>query len=134
MIPSGTTCDPNTPRTSSGIPSTSLFPVLFTQTGSRRLVFAHSPDNFRFLLRHSPTTFSFITLRRRRSGWGRKAGSVSNGDFSIYLRDWSLITGRRGGCKMGGWHVKFYPYEKGGGAEKVLAMLKRGRGAQQVLR
>ena len=25
-----------------------------------------------------------------------------------------------------GEHVKFYPYEKGGGAEKVLAMLKGG--------
>ena len=31
------------------------------------------------------------------------------------LRDWSLITGRGGGYKMGGGgHVKFYPYEKGG--------------------
>ena len=27
---------------------------------------------------------------------------------------------------MGGGHVKFYPYEKGGGAKKVLAMLKGG--------
>ena len=30
---------------------------------------------------------------------------------------------------MGGWgggHVKFYPYEKGGGTEKVLAILKGG--------
>ena len=26
----------------------------------------------------------------------------------------------------GGGHVKFYPYEKGGGAEKVLAILKGG--------
>ena len=43
----------------------------------------------------------------------------------IYLRDWSLITGR-GGYKMGGGgHVKFDPYEKGG-AEKLLAMLKGG--------
>ena len=25
-----------------------------------------------------------------------------------------------------GGHVKFYPYEKGGGAEKVLAILKGG--------
>ena len=32
---------------------------------------------------------------------------------------------------MGGGHLKCYPYEKGGGgAEKVLAMLKGG--AQQV--
>ena len=32
------------------------------------------------------------------------------------LRDWSLITGREGGYKTGGGgHVKFYPYEKGGG-------------------
>ena len=47
------------------------------------------------------------------------------------LRDWSLITGRGGGGgggatkrQGGGGHVKFYPYEKGGGAAKVLAMLK----------
>ena len=30
------------------------------------------------------------------------------------LRDWSLITGRRGATKREGGHVKFYPYEKGG--------------------
>ena len=29
-------------------------------------------------------------------------------------------------------HVKFFPYEKGG-ADKVLAILKGGGGAQQVL-
>ena len=50
------------------------------------------------------------------------------------LRDWSLITGS-GGYKTGeggGGHVKFYPYEKrGGGAEKVLAMLKGG-GTQKL--
>ena len=34
------------------------------------------------------------------------------------IRDWSLITGRGGGgYKMGGGHVKFYPYEKEGGAK-----------------
>ena len=41
-----------------------------------------------------------------------------------------------GGYKTGvGGHVKFYPNEKGGGAGKVLAMLKvgGGGGAQQVL-
>ena len=39
--------------------------------------------------------------------------------------DWSQ---RGGGATKweGGRHVKFYPYEKGGGAEKVLAMLKGG--------
>ena len=47
------------------------------------------------------------------------------------LRDWSLITGRGGYKTGGGWHVKFNPYERGGGAEKVLAMLKGG--AQKVL-
>ena len=41
------------------------------------------------------------------------------------LRDWSLITGRGGYKTGGGWHVKFYPYEKGG-AENVLAILKGG--------
>ena len=48
----------------------------------------------------------------------------------MFIRDWSLITGMGGGGYKtgGGRHVKFYPYEKGGGgAEKVLAMLK-GRG------
>ena len=36
---------------------------------------------------------------------------------------------------MGGGHVKLYPYKKGGwgGAEKVLAMLKEGGGAQNIL-
>ena len=30
------------------------------------------------------------------------------------MRDWSLVTGR-GGLQNGGGHMKFYPYEKGGG-------------------
>ena len=36
------------------------------------------------------------------------------------FRDWSLITGRGGGAtkQEGGGHVKFYPYEKGGGRKK----------------
>ena len=47
------------------------------------------------------------------------------------VRDWSLITGRRGykTREVGVGQVKFYPYAKGGGgggAEKVLAMLKGG--------
>ena len=43
------------------------------------------------------------------------------------IRDWSLITGRRGlKNRRGGGQVKFYPHEKGGGANKVLAMLKWG--------
>ena len=33
-------------------------------------------------------------------------------------RDWSLITGRGGYKTGGGGHVKFYPYEKGGGRKK----------------
>ena len=34
-----------------------------------------------------------------------------------------------GGLQNGrGGHVKFYPSEKGGGAEKVLSMLKGGGG------
>ena len=45
------------------------------------------------------------------------------------IRDWSLIAGR-GGYKMGGGgHVKFYPYEKGGGESFSHA---EGGGAQQV--
>ena len=52
---------------------------------------------------------------------------------ATHKREWSLITGM-GGLQNGreGGQVKFYPYEKGG-AEKVLAMLKGGGGAQQVL-
>ena len=35
------------------------------------------------------------------------------------MTDWSLITGRGGGAtKREGGHVKFNPYEKGGGREK----------------
>ena len=34
------------------------------------------------------------------------------------IRNWPLITGRGGGLQNGrGWHVKFYPYEKGGGGK-----------------
>ena len=42
------------------------------------------------------------------------------------LRDRSLITGRGGSTKREGGHVKFYPYEKGGGAQQALAMLFKG--------
>ena len=42
--------------------------------------------------------------------------------ISPEVRDWSLITGRGGGGYKtgggGGGHVKFYPYEKGGGGRK----------------
>ena len=48
-------------------------------------------------------------------------------------RDWSLITGRGGGLQNGrGGHVKFYPYEKGGG--KSFSHAEGGGGAQKVLR
>ena len=40
------------------------------------------------------------------------------------LRDWSLITGR-GATKREEGHVKFYPYEMGGGGI-FLAMLNGG--------
>ena len=43
-----------------------------------------------------------------------------------YLRDWSQIMGRGATKREGGGHMKFYPYEKGGGVEKVLAILKEG--------
>ena len=43
------------------------------------------------------------------------------------LRDWSLITGRGGGLQNGrGGTLSFTPTKKGGGAEKVLAVLKGG--------
>ena len=52
--------------------------------------------------------------------------------FFMEIRDWSLITGRGRGLQNGrGGHVKFYP-RGGGGAEKVLAMLK-GAGATRSL-
>ena len=46
---------------------------------------------------------------------------------SLNIRDWSLITGR-GGLQngRGGAHMKFYPYEKGGGAEKGLSHAEGG--------
>ena len=43
------------------------------------------------------------------------------------IRDWSHITGRGGGGlqngKGGGGHVKFYPYEKGGGGKSFSHVL-----------
>ena len=42
-----------------------------------------------------------------------------------FIRDWSLIMGR-GATKREGGHVKFYPYEKRGWAEKFVAMLQSG--------
>ena len=46
------------------------------------------------------------------------------------IRDWSLITGREATKREGGGvHVKFYPYEKGGG--KSFSHAKGG--AQKVL-
>ena len=49
------------------------------------------------------------------------------------VRDWSLITGREGGgYKTGvGGHVKFYPYERGGGGKSFSHA--EGGGAQKVL-
>ena len=49
------------------------------------------------------------------------------GLIASILRDWSLITGRGGGATKrdrggGGGQAKFYPYEKGGGAQQVLAI------------
>ena len=52
-----------------------------------------------------------------------------NASCDIDLRDWSLITRRGGGggyLNGRGLCVKCYPYEKEGGAEKVLVMLKEG--------
>ena len=55
------------------------------------------------------------------------------GRYCIDSRDWSLITGRGGGggggaTKREGWHVKCYPYEKGGGGERKKFPLNRGGG------
>ena len=41
----------------------------------------------------------------------------------IFLRDWSLITGRGGGYKTGGGARKVLPLRKSG-VENILAMLK----------
>ena len=41
----------------------------------------------------------------------------------------------RGGLQKGrGGHVKFYSYEKGGGAEKALAILKGGHKRFQLFK
>ena len=49
-------------------------------------------------------------------------------DFST-RRDWSLITAGRGATKWeGGGTSEVLPLRKGGQAEKVIAMLKRGEG------
>ena len=48
----------------------------------------------------------------------------------LLVRDWLLITGRGEAKKQEGGHVKFYPYEKGGGG-KSFSLAKGG--AQKVL-
>ena len=60
---------------------------------------------------------------------------VASVEKEFAVRDWSLITGRGGGgYKTGeGGYVKFYPYEMGGGAETVLAMLKGGTTSFEVV-
>ena len=45
------------------------------------------------------------------------------------IRDWSLIT-VRGATKRDEGHMKFYPFEKGGG--KSLASLKGGGGGHNM--
>ena len=52
-------------------------------------------------------------------------GIADPGSMLMSLRDWSLITGRRGGYKTGGRACEVLPLRKGG-TEKVLAMLKGG--------
>ena len=47
------------------------------------------------------------------------------GHSGLIIRDWSLITGRGGGLQnWRGGHVKFNPYEKGGG--KSLSHIEMG--------
>ena len=54
-------------------------------------------------------------------------GTYQSSLFKCYK---GLVTNYgKGGYKTGGvGHVKLYPYEKGGGAEQVSAMLKGGGG------
>ena len=51
--------------------------------------------------------------------------NLQNMNKHVLLRDWSLITGREGGYKMGGGAREVLPLQKGGGS-KVLAILKGG--------
>ena len=51
--------------------------------------------------------------------------SICTDSYESDLRDWSLITGRGGYKTGGGGACEVLPLRKGG-AEKVLAMLKRG--------
>ena len=61
--------------------------------------------------------------------WGLPLGFCTG--WTSYFRDWSLITGR-GGLQNGrGGHVKFYPYEMGGGGGGKRLSHAEG-GAQKV--
>ena len=58
---------------------------------------------------------------------------VLHGGLPSLVTGWSLITGRGGGATKregGGRHVKFYPYEKGGGRNSFS---HAEGGTQQVL-
>ena len=46
--------------------------------------------------------------------------------FNKIVRDWSLITGRGATKREGGGHVKFYPYEKGGGGKQRFSHAEGG--------
>ena len=48
------------------------------------------------------------------------------------ISDWSLITGKGGGYKMGGGHVKL-PYKKKGGGGDSFSHAEGGWGAQTFL-
>ena len=82
-----------------------------------------SPDGLLFLFE-----CQCIRYKGRLGFWEGQLGRNKVGAVKRGVRDWSVITGRGGATKRegGGGHVKFYPYKKGGGAGKVLAMLKGG--------
>ena len=86
-------------------------------------------ESFRFSIELHVSYWRTVLWFQRIQDFGRDS---SGGHADLFVRD-CIVTnygggGGGGGVQKGrgGGHVKFYPYEKGGGAEQVLAMLKGG--------
>ena len=66
-----------------------------------------------------------IIISTKQEAGHTQSAKVSTCYTLWHIGDWSLIT-VRGATKWQGGQVRFYPYKKGGGAEKVSAVQKQG--------
>ena len=100
-------------------------------------------SNVEIIILKRENQFSFSHWTDEKSGNPEKVGRMASLFLSLNDNHFNfpcpkgVVTNDREGCYKtgGGGHVKFYPYKyerRGGGAEKVLAMLKGGGGTKNV--